>query len=70
MILKKLNLNPLVIYNKQWGLKNFTNWFQVYSFGKMVDEFISKAKAVAFAKELAIKAEESHVNVEGKAVEV
>jgi hypothetical protein len=49
---------------------NFSNWFQVYSFGKMVDEFISQAKAVDFAKKLAVKAKKSYVNVEGEAVEV
>lgn len=49
---------------------NFDNWFQVYSFGKMVDEFLSKGKAVAYAKDIAIKAKETHVNVEGKAIKI
>ena len=49
---------------------NFDNWFQVYSFGKMVDEFLCKAKAVEYAKSIAIKTEETHINIEGKALKV
>tara|TARA_A200000159_G_scaffold164245_1_gene193153 strand:- start:5022 stop:5195 length:174 start_codon:yes stop_codon:yes gene_type:complete len=49
---------------------NFAKWFQVYAFGKFVDEFNRQAKAVRFAKELAKQEEHTHVNVEGEAIKV
>jgi hypothetical protein len=36
----------------------------------MVDEFLCKAKAVEYAKSIAIKTEETHINIEGKALKV
>jgi len=50
--------------------KNFSNWFQVFSFGKMVDEFTKRADAVELAHSIARNKEESHINVLGKAMEV
>lgn len=49
---------------------NFGRWFQVYAFGKFVDEFNRQAKALRFAKELAREAKHTHVNVEGEAVKI
>lgn len=49
---------------------NFGRWFQVYAFGKFVDEFNRQAKAVRFAKELAREAKHTHVNVEGEAIKI
>lgn len=50
--------------------KNFTNWFQVYSFGKMVDEFTQRAQAVDFARSIAMNKEVDHINVLGEAVKI
>ena len=49
---------------------NFTNWFQVFAFGKMVDEFTQRAQAVSLAKSIARNTEETHIVLEGKALEV
>ena len=49
---------------------NFSNWFQVFAFGKMVDEFSRRAKAVSFANDIAKSSEQTHIVVEGKALEV
>jgi len=48
---------------------NFTQWFQVFSFGKLIDEFKEKAKAVNYAKELARENDQSHFSNEGIAEE-
>lgn len=48
---------------------NFTQWFQVFSFGKLIDEFKEKAKAVNYAKELARANDQSHFSNEGIAEE-
>lgn len=49
---------------------NFSNWFQVFAFGKFVDEFNKQQKAVRFAEDMARKTKVTHVNVEGEAVKV
>jgi len=49
---------------------NFSNWFQVFAFGKMVDEFSRRAKAVRFANDIAKNTEQTHIVLEGKALEV
>lgn len=49
---------------------NFSNWFQVFAFGKMVDEFSRRAKAVRFANDIARNTKQTHVVVEGEAMEV
>ena len=50
--------------------QNFSNWFQVYSFGKMVDEFHQRAKAVEYARSIALNKKLTHINVMGKATQV
>jgi hypothetical protein len=49
---------------------NFTNWFQVYSFGKMLDEFNQRAKAVEYARSVALNKEQTHINIMGRATKV
>ena len=50
--------------------RNFSNWFQVYSFGKMVDEFAQRAQAVDFARSIAMNKQVDQINILGKAVKV
>jgi len=50
--------------------KNFSNWFQVFSFGKMVDEFTKRADAVDLARSIASNQEQEYINVLGKAIKV
>lgn len=45
---------------------NFSNWFQVFAFGKFLDEFNKQRKALRYAKQLAIQSNQSHINVEGE----
>lgn len=45
---------------------NFSNWFQVFAFGKMIDEFNKQRKALRYAKQLAAQSNQSHINVEGE----
>jgi hypothetical protein len=47
--------------------KNFTNWIQVFSFGKFIDELSSVAKAMELAESLAKKRNLHYINVEGEA---
>ena len=49
---------------------NFSNWFQVFAFGKMVDEFSRRAKAFRLAHDIARNTKQTHVVVEGEAMEV
>lgn len=49
---------------------NFSNWFQVFAFGKFIDEFSKQHKAVRFAEDMARKSKVTHVNVEGEALKV
>ena len=49
---------------------NFGNWFQVFAFGKMVDEIGNKAKALRFANKLAKESKQTHVNQFGRVVAV
>lgn len=44
---------------------NFTSWFQVFAFGKVIDEVKQYSKAMRIATKLAKEAELDHVNVEG-----
>jgi hypothetical protein len=48
---------------------NFSNWFQVFAFGKMIDEFTRKAKAIHLANDIARNTEQTHIVVEGRAVQ-
>ena len=50
--------------------KNFSNWFQVYSFGKMVDEFAQRAQAVEFARSIARNRQVDQINILGKAIKI
>jgi hypothetical protein len=50
--------------------KNFSNWFQVFSFGKMVDEFTKRADAVDLARSIASNQKQEYINILGKAVKV
>lgn len=47
--------------------KNFTNWIQVFSFGKFIDELTSEAKAIELAESLAKKRNLNYINIEGEA---
>lgn len=46
--------------------ESFGNYFQVFSFGKMIDEFTQKAEAVRLAKSIARNQKINKVNVMGK----
>ena len=50
--------------------QNFSNWFQVFAFGKMVDEFNRRSKAIRHAEEIAIQSRQRYINIEGLAQEV
>lgn len=50
--------------------KNFTNWIQVFSFGKFIDELTSEAKAIELAESLAKKRNLSYINIEGRATSI
>ena len=49
---------------------NFTNWYQVFSFGRLIDEISKKAKAIALAKDLAKQEKQNYINIEGKATSI
>ena len=44
---------------------NMARWFQVFSFGRLVDEFDKKSKALRLAESLAKEVNHDAVNVEG-----
>ena len=46
--------------------ESFGNYFQVFSFGKMIDEFAQKAEAIRLAKSIARNQKINKVNVMGK----
>ena len=46
---------------------NFGNWFQVFAFGKFIEEVNRQSKAVRFAKNLAKDSKLTHINIEGEA---
>ena len=48
---------------------NFSNWFQVFSFGKLVDEFTRKAEAIDLAQDIAKNTKQKMILVEGQPVE-
>ena len=50
--------------------ENFSNWYQVFSFGKLIDELNKKAKAVNFAKKLAKQSNQVYINIEGEAKKI
>ena len=48
----------------------FTNWYQVFSFGRLIDELNQKSKAIYFAEGLAKQEKQNYINIQGKAVQV
>lgn len=46
--------------------ESFGNYFQVFSFGKMIDEFTQKAEAIRLAKSIARNQKINKVNVMGR----
>ena len=49
---------------------NFSNWLQVFSFGKLVDEFTRKADAMYLAESLARNHKQKYISLQGEAVEI
>jgi len=49
---------------------NFRNWLQVFSFGKLVDEFTRESDALALASQLAKNTKQPYISVRGQAVKV
>lgn len=49
---------------------NFTRWYQVFAFGKLLDEFERRSKAIRHAEGVAISHNQKVINVEGLAQEV
>ena len=50
--------------------KNFSNWFQVFSFGEMIDEFTRRADALELAQSIARNQELDQINVLGRIQQV
>lgn len=48
---------------------NFTKWYQVISFGTLVDEVSSRAEALMIASQEAKAKKKSHINFLGKMVD-
>ena len=44
---------------------NMARWFQVFSFGRLVDEFDKKSRAIRLAESLAKEVDQEAINVEG-----
>jgi hypothetical protein len=49
---------------------NFRNWLQVFSFGKLVDEFTKESDALALASQIAKNTDQPYISVKGEAVKV
>jgi hypothetical protein len=49
---------------------NMTRWFQVFSFGRLVDEFDKKSRAIRLAESLAKEVDQEAINVEGLLIKV
>jgi hypothetical protein len=49
---------------------NFTNWFQVFSFDKLVDEFTKEIEALELAEEIAKKDNQKYIVIENELVEL
>ena len=50
--------------------ENFSNWYQVFSFGKLIDELNKKSKALRLAEGIARNQNFNYINVQGVAVRV
>jgi len=48
---------------------NFSNWFQVFSFGKLVDEFTRRAEAIDLAQDIAKNTKQKMILLEGQPIE-
>ena len=49
---------------------NFPQWLQVVSFGRIVDEFQSRAEALHLAKKEAKVSKQKHIVFLGKAIDI
>jgi hypothetical protein len=49
---------------------NFSNWYQVFSFGKFIDELNARSQALELANHIAKQKKVNYINVEGEIVEV
>ena len=49
---------------------NFTNWFQVFSLDKLVDEFTKEIEALELAEEIAKKDNQKYIVIENEIVEL
>ena len=49
---------------------NFRNWLQVFSFGKLIDEFTKESDALTLASQLAKNTNEPYISVKGQAVKI
>ena len=49
---------------------NFSNWLQVFSSGKLVNEFTRKAEAVDLAESLARNHKQKYISPQGQVVKV
>ena len=49
---------------------NFRNWLQVFSFGKLIDEFTKESDALALASQLAKNTKQAHISLKGEAVKI
>lgn len=45
--------------------QNFTKYFQIFAFGKYIDEVDRKSKAMRIAKQIAREHQEDFINVDG-----
>ena len=49
---------------------NFTNWFQVFSFDKLVDEFTKEIEALELAENIAKKDNQKYIVIEDELLEL
>jgi hypothetical protein len=49
---------------------NFTEWFQVFAFGKLIDELNTKSKAMSLAKAIARNNKKDFFHIDDKRVKV
>ena len=49
---------------------NIKKWFQVFSFGKFVDEFEKERKAIRLAQSLAKEHKQDGININGEFVKI
>jgi len=49
---------------------NFRNWLQVFSFGKLIDEFTKESDALALAWQLAKNTKQTHISLKGQSFKI